>query len=233
MILTCPNCASRYVVDDANVGPGGRTVRCSNCATSWRAEPPNAPLELARAADVKELTQPARVADLPGAALPNEFRARQQAKKETRQAVAAGVVWGVALVLLLAVLGLAVIFRAQVARVWPQTASLFAGLGLPVNVTGLVIENQLSVRSEENGRPAVRVTGVVRNTTGEPVLPPPMRVDLLDEGGEALVSRSLDLSGGPLAPGRARAFDVTFPDPPESTAESASTFLIGRAAPHG
>lgn len=40
MILTCPNCATRYLVADTAIGPAGRTVRCSACQHSWHVAPP-------------------------------------------------------------------------------------------------------------------------------------------------------------------------------------------------
>src|ERR1700761_103974 len=39
MILTCPECATSYFVDDSKVAPGGRTVKCSNCGARWTAVP--------------------------------------------------------------------------------------------------------------------------------------------------------------------------------------------------
>src|SRR5579862_380921 len=35
MLVTCPNCSSRYQVPDMVVGMKGRTMRCSRCAHQW------------------------------------------------------------------------------------------------------------------------------------------------------------------------------------------------------
>ena len=37
MILTCPRCATRYLVDDLQVWSTGRTVQCDECGRRWRA----------------------------------------------------------------------------------------------------------------------------------------------------------------------------------------------------
>lgn len=40
MILTCPACATRYVVDPKAIGASGRTVRCARCHNSWHQDVP-------------------------------------------------------------------------------------------------------------------------------------------------------------------------------------------------
>src|SRR5882757_5803177 len=44
MILTCPECATSYFVDDSRISSAGRTVKCSNCGARWTALPGGADL---------------------------------------------------------------------------------------------------------------------------------------------------------------------------------------------
>lgn len=39
MIITCPNCHTRYDVTNWSIGPSGRKVQCANCHRSWHARP--------------------------------------------------------------------------------------------------------------------------------------------------------------------------------------------------
>ena len=44
MIITCPDCATRYDLDDERFLPNGRSVRCTNCGESWFVPAPE-PIE--------------------------------------------------------------------------------------------------------------------------------------------------------------------------------------------
>ena len=43
MVVTCPNCRSRYAVDPLKIGPAGRTVECARCHHQWHQKVDGAP----------------------------------------------------------------------------------------------------------------------------------------------------------------------------------------------
>ena len=46
MILTCPECKSRYAVNPTVLLPNGRTVRCAKCKNTWFEKKPKEDLEI-------------------------------------------------------------------------------------------------------------------------------------------------------------------------------------------
>jgi predicted Zn finger-like uncharacterized protein len=225
MILTCPECASRYQVDDASIPPQGRTVRCVGCATAWRAEAPalaEDPLDLSAA----EAISPSAEAKPAATSLPRKIRARREARRRTREAAAAGVVWGVLAAVLVAVIGGAALFRIEVVRLWPRTAGAYAKVGLAVNPTGLAPENVQAGPGLKNGHAAVLVSGVVRNVETRPHDPIPLRIALLDKTGKALARQVVALPSGRLQPGQAKPFDAVFLDPPSNSANVQIEFAL-------
>lgn len=52
MILTCPECKSRYVVNPSALLPRGRTVRCAKCSNSWFENKPEDGVEIVQPAPV-------------------------------------------------------------------------------------------------------------------------------------------------------------------------------------
>ena len=66
MILTCPNCATRYLVEEGEIRPEGRKVRCSSCAQEWRVYPegsdPQTPITPVVEASAEPVSEPFGVA---------------------------------------------------------------------------------------------------------------------------------------------------------------------------
>src|ERR1700722_15446348 len=98
MILTCPECATGYFVEDEQIRAAGRTVRCAACGARWTATPER-PLDLVSTADDAGLAKSptdetsAEPSALTGDDLPRAFRTRAEEEKRNRQAVILGAVW--------------------------------------------------------------------------------------------------------------------------------------------
>jgi predicted Zn finger-like uncharacterized protein len=226
MILTCPQCASRYQVADGSVPPQGRTVRCAGCGAAWRAmaEGHDAPLELVPPPPPSPEAEPAKVAA--AAALPKSYRAKTQARKRTREAAVAGAVWGVLGAAVVALVVGAGLFRVEVVRLWPRTAGAYAKVGMPVNPIGLSPENVVAAPGLKDGHAAVIVTGVVRNVQNHAHDPQPLRVSLLSKAGKPLVAQTVALAPGRLQPGQTRPFTVAFLDPPTAAHDVEVEFAL-------
>jgi predicted Zn finger-like uncharacterized protein len=241
MILTCPECATRYFVADGSVGPEGRTVRCASCATTWRALPETEePLELdlaeaapaaAGAPSVEEEPAPAEVtvADLPGEELPKVFRERVKARRENRRAAASGAVWGLGAAAVVGLLAGVTVSRERVVEAWPKTASVFAALRLPVNATGLVIErHQAALQFAADGRPALVVRGSIRNEKDHEVSAPPLQITLLGSEGRPVATKISQVVNPKVPAGASRTFEETVLDPPSSVTEVEVRFALDR-----
>ncbi len=209
MILTCPSCATRYFVKDEAVPASGRPVRCAACATEWRATAEAAPAPVAASPEIAVGAPP----------LPRLFRAKVAAQRETRQAVAQGVVWAGLTVAFVGVALAAVLFRTDVVRAFPRANAAYAAVRMPVNPTGLALEGVQGGPGLENGRQMLLVTGLLRNVETGPRAPAALRVSLFDKGGQRAAEQLLRLDGGEIRPGEARPFRAVFYDPPMSAAE--------------
>ena len=231
MILTCPNCATRYFVDETKLGPDGRKVRCAGCGAAWRAEAEPPPLDLTPTASPYADPPPVDAPVRPAEALPRSFRAQQEARRRTRKAVAAGVVWaGLAAAFVVLMLA-AVVFRVQVVQVWPRTAGAYAAVRLPVNPLGLSPEAVQATPGLQGGRAMLFVKGAERNVETAPRAPAALRVSLYDKGGARLASQVVRIAGAALKPGEARPFQAAFSDPPLAGVQVGVDFVFERTAP--
>ena len=138
MILTCPACSSRYLIDPAALGGKGRAVRCAGCHHRGVADPPD---------DAPRST----VSD------PSAIASDESPVTRARTGLSGRLVGGLLLALVLLLAAAAVVGRNEVVASFPQAASIYQHLRLPVSVPlGLEFRDVISSRLEEGG-PAGRV----------------------------------------------------------------------------
>lgn len=247
MILTCPECASRYFVEDSKVGSAGRVVRCASCGNRWTArneeavdlfDEPEAPTlasQIESAEQVPETlaaeTEEPPVSALPGEELPKVFRARADAERRLREATTTGVIWAGMAAAMAVVVVAALIFRIDVVRIMPGSAGAYAAVGLPVNTVGLVIDRD-SIKAQpsmQDGHAAVTVVGTIRNITEHEVVAPPLRVELLSKEDKRVAGQLAAAADPKIPPGEVRHFSITFLNPPRT----AQNLQIGFATEPG
>ena len=87
MIISCPNCTARYEIDDEKFLPGGRSVRCSDCATSWFVPAPQGIETIMPAARISSDTnnREANAAFARSEPQGSPDRENEQARKYTRE----------------------------------------------------------------------------------------------------------------------------------------------------
>lgn len=214
MILSCPNCATKYTLNESQLGIRGRTVRCAACKTTWHAERPEKPIDLSFS-DVKK-SEKETVEDLhkvKAKKLPLKYRAILEDKKRMRALAAQGMVWGGMAAAFVLILALGFFLRVDIVRAFPRIAGAYAMAGLKVNGTHLVFGDKTADAGFKGGRFVVTVKAQVRNTSDKAVPVPPVRVKLLDSTLQEFDSVLMPSGGLVVAPHATRTlvFDVADP----------------------
>ena len=78
MILTCPNCSTKFKVKAGAIPPAGRKVKCKSCANVWHAMPEEEPAAVAPAAPPPPATLLVEASALPSPL--RRFRGDRQAE---------------------------------------------------------------------------------------------------------------------------------------------------------
>jgi len=131
------------------------------------------------------------------------------------------------LALILLDLGL-IVWRAEIVRLAPQTASLYGAIGLPVNLRGLLIGNVTTEMGTAEGVQVLLIQGRILSTAKRTVEVPRLRFAVLNGSGNeiytwtALPTRSL------LSPGETLAFQSRLASPPPETQEVLVRFFNRR-----
>lgn len=236
MIVSCPACQTRYLVDEAQLGGGaGRRVRCASCGHLWHYSAEAAAIHLAVAAITAELA--AQTAGVPAAAatLPSNTPPAPALRAEPGTqapplppAVAplarptvmpppvvigarrpAGGAWLAALALAAVLLMIVILGRNKLVAVYPPFAQLYQKLHLAAPTPpGLRITSTISRDAD-----SLTVAGDIANDSREPQPLARLRVTLEDGAKHALETRIIDPPIARLPPGLTTHYSATFERP--------------------
>jgi len=214
MILVCPTCRTRYLVEDEAVGrPSGRTVRCASCGHSWHYMPPS-PAPLLRLRERLQTPPPSEVAVTPRPAITAPTPPRHRRRS--------GLGWVFLILLIGAVVVAAIFTRERIVALWPPAAQIYDLVGLkllPLGV-GLDITNITSTRNADG----LVVEGDISNKTGAPLAVPHLRVALRDVDKKELIFKVVDPPRERLLPGETSHFVVAFLPAPDTAVGVMVTF---------
>jgi predicted Zn finger-like uncharacterized protein len=243
MLIACPTCAASYEVEPAALGEAGRSVRCAGCRTVWFAAAeselegawPATPQIAAASADADsgwadDPSPPLEHASEPAADAPplvpaldgtvgvgediDSFAARRARRLEAMHRRR----WQpnlAAIILTLFMVNAAIVgSRADIVRVLPQTASLFAAIGLPVNLRGLSFANVTSARELQEDVSVLVVEGAIANKTAASIDVPRLRLAVRNQGGGEIYIWTALPDRSTLGPGETLPFRSRLASPP-------------------
>jgi predicted Zn finger-like uncharacterized protein len=217
MIVTCPACTTRYLVDPRALGSAGRVVRCAHCSKTWHQTPPE---DFPRSLDIP-------LAD----AIPSLVGPRSQlpALPRRRGVKPATVGWVVLLAIILSAVVAGIAARDQIVALWPPAARLYAMVGLSATPVGLGLELRkvMPSRGVENGVATLIIEGEVANVSQVAHEVPKLRVVLRDRDGNELQSWSFPVAEARLLPGASVPFRTSIPQPNAAATGVVVTFESG------
>ncbi len=146
------------------------------------------------------------------AARRERLRARREHKRRSSR-------W-TAIILVLVAFNVALVgARNEVVRYLPQTASLFAAIGLPVNLRNLKFENVKISKQTENGVETLIVDGTIVSTGNSATEVPRLRFSLRNAGGQEIYSWTAAAPRSIVEAGEKLDFHSRLASPPADAAD--------------
>lgn len=233
MILSCPSCNARFLVNAAALRPDGREVRCGRCRHQWFATPPaELPTEAASSVVPTEGDAAAEPPLSPEPGPPIEPRPIPPGSnlpvlaRKRRRPIAAAIGWAL-LGLVVVAIGVAAVERDRIMALYPDSRSYYAALGftVPPPGDGLKIGDVTSSRTMQEGVPVLVSEGRITNVTVYEQRVPRLRGALRDASGRELQSWTFAVSDATLGPGESVPFRTELRQPATAATELSITFI--------
>jgi predicted Zn finger-like uncharacterized protein len=218
MILNCPKCSTRFLVDPVALGEKGRSVRCGACGHSWFQEPPG---------DSTYEPPPLTLDDEITTPLDRDATRRPRGRLWSRLAA-----WFLFIFVIALIIGGGYRYRQDVVRRWPPAGKLYSALGIsvrapqqeqkekkkaPVVKKAALVVPESSIKFEresQDGKPILVISGQIRNESDRPQAVGRMRITLTDADDKALKSWLFAPEARTLSPGASMTFRSSVESPP-------------------
>ena len=191
-------------------------------------------------ADAPSLVPPIEHEPLPDAAnseIESEdgesFAARRQRLQGRRKQSRRSSRWTAVILVLVACNVALVGARNEVVRYLPQTASLFAAIGLPVNLRSLKFENVRISKEDQDGIAILIVEGAVVSEAGKPIEVPRLRFAARNSTGQEVYTWTMPPPRSILGPGERLEFRSQTPAPPAEASDVMVRFFSAQDAMAG
>ena len=147
------------------------------------------------------------------------YVARRERMRARRKKTRRSSRWTAIVLVLFAVNVALVGARDEVVRYLPQTASLFAAIGLPVNLRHLKFENVHISKETQDGVSILIVDGTIISTSGKPVSVPRLRFAVRNIGGQEIYTWTALPGRSILGPGETLDFHSRLASPPADASD--------------
>lgn len=208
MILTCPQCTTRYLLPAVVLAPDGHNVKCSNCEEVWFQIPDPEELAELQASDVYEVDAPPAESfedfvDIPEGVRPDvELDQVHTDEDDTSAAIAAsglkGMIGGYAAAacVFFAVLGVLVAAKTTMVGAWPPSAALYQMLGMSIDAPGEgLVFDRIQAESQGMGERGeeLMIAGKIINLTNKDQNLPVIEASLRSPTGTILESLYIEV----------------------------------------
>ncbi len=215
MILTCPNCTTRYLVAAESIGAEGRQVRCASCSYTWYQDPqyPSAETEAASPPEPAFSSDPdLSKYDIPiesGVSAYSQSLAASNTKSPAESAPAPyGLKLAFWLLLVLALLTAGTVFHGSVIKYLPLTEPIYALSGM-YSSKGVALTDIRVKKLQAKGAPRYTITCKIINLSDTARRLPALTVSLIDASGNVITSQRQRMSRDtPLKPQESIACDT-------------------------
>jgi predicted Zn finger-like uncharacterized protein len=190
--------------------------------------------------DAPSLVPPIEHAPLPDAAGAEvdaddveSYAARRERMRARRKQTRKSSRWTAIVLVLFAVNVALVGARDEVVRYLPQTASLFAAIGLPVNLRHLKFDNVHISKETQDGVSILIVDGTIVSTSSKPMSVPRLRFAARNIGGQELYTWTALPGRSILGPGETLDFHSRLASPPADASDVMVRFFNAQDADAG